>query len=197
MAETGALGDTKCPGHVRYQLTRTYTYPTVKNSHYLTSGILESYLPGLVSSGQKEELNRVLTTDPDVLAELNELEERIEQYLLDNGVPPPPGLKVAIEQRIGGTEIQKHETNSQSRFNPPTPEPRPSKSNYIDVEVSNTHIRVHKNWRTAFIAIFILSKVFLILGLYYYFKAGSQADEIMRLKTNAQQTAPLPRSTTP
>ena len=169
----------------------------MKNSHYLTSGILESYLSGLVSNEQKEELDRVLTTDLDVLAELNEIEVHIEQYLLDNGVPPPPGLTVAIEQRIGGTEIQKHETDSQSRFDSPTPEPQPSTSNYIDVEVNDTHIRVHKNWRTAFIAVFILSKVFLILGLYYYFKSGSQADEIIRLKTKSQQTGPLSRSNTP
>ena len=169
----------------------------MKTSHYLTSGILESYLLGIASDEQKEELDRVLTTDPDVLAELNELEVQIEQYLLDNGVPPPPGLKVAIEQRINGTEIQKHDTSTQSRFDPPTPEPRPATPNYVDVEVSDTHIRVHKNWRTAFIAIFILSKVFLILGLYYYFKSSSQADEIMRLKTHAQPTAPLPRRTAP
>lgn len=181
---------------VTYQLA-THTYPTLKNSHYLTSGVLESYLLGLASNEQKEELDRVLTTDPDVLAELNELEGQIEQYLLDNGVPPPPGLKVAIEQRINGTEIQKHEADTRSRFDPPTSEPQPSKSGYIDVEVSDTHIRVHKNWRTAFIAVFILAKVFLILGLYYYFRSGVQADEIMRLKTDAEQTAPLPRSTTP
>lgn len=171
----------------------------MKNSHYLTSGILESYLTGIVSDQEKQELDRVLSTDPEVLAELNELEMAVEQYLLDNGVPPPPGLGVALQQRINGTEIQKQESDTQSRFSQPTPEPQPqhSTSNYIDVEVSDTHIRVHKNWRTAFIAIFILSKVFLILGLYYYFKSSSQADEIMRLKNDARPTAPIPRSISP
>lgn len=172
-------------------------YPTLKNYNYLTSGILEGYLLGLVSDKEKEELERVLTTDPDVLADFNELEAQVELYFLNNAVPPPPGVKTAIEQRINETEIQKREPDTHSRFREPTSETAPPNPNYIDVAVSDTHIRVHKNWRTAFIAIFILSKVFLILGLYYYFKADSQEQEIRRLKANAQQTAPLPRGQTP
>ncbi len=152
---------------------------------------------GLVSVEEKDELERLLTSDPDVLAELNELEVQMELYFLDNAVPPPPGIKAAIEQRLNETEIEKQGSNSHSRFNQPVPETEPSKPNYIDVEVSDTHIRVHKNWRTAFIAIFILSKVFLILGLYFYFKSNSQEREIRRLEADAQQTAPLPRGKTP
>ncbi len=166
-------------------------------NHYLTSGVLESYLLGLVSTEEKEELERLLTSDPDVLAELNELEAQMELYFLDNAVPPPPGIKAAIEQRLNETEIEKQGSNSHSRFNQPVPETESPKPTYIDVEISDTQIRVHKNWRTAFIAIFILSKVFLILGLYFYFKSNSQEREIRRLEADAQQTAPLPRSKTP
>lgn len=153
---------------------------------------MESYLLGLVSNEEKEQLEHVLATDPDVLAELNELEAQMEVYFLENGVPPPPGIKAAIAHRLSETEITKWDTNQQSHTQPPKAEPEAPRSNYIDVEVDNTHIRVHKHWRTAFIAVFILSKVFLILGLYYYFKADSQAQEIQRLKATTQQTAPLP-----
>jgi hypothetical protein len=165
---------------------------TLKNHHYLTSGVLESYLLGLVSNEDKEQLEHVLATDSDVLAELNELEAQMELYFLENGVPPPPGVKTAIEQRLSDTEITKWDADHQSHTQPPKPEPEVPRPNYIDVEVDNTHIRVHKHWRTAFIAVFILSKVFLILGLYYYFKADSQTQEIQRLKAAAQQNAPLP-----
>ncbi len=136
----------------------------------------------MVSKDEKNELERVLTTDPDVLAELNELELQMEDYFLANAVPPPPGIKAAIEQRINKTEIQKWESDTDSRFKQTIPETEPAKSNYVNVEFSDTHIRVHKNWRTAFVAIFILSKVFLILGLYFYFKSNSQEQEIARLK---------------
>ena len=151
----------------------------------------------MVSKEEKDELERVLTTDPDVLDELNELEIQMESYFLANAVPPPPGIRAAIEQRINKTEIQKRESDPHSRFNQPTPEAEPTRPNYVNVEFSNTHIQVHKNWRTAFIAVFILSKVFLILGLYFYFKSNSQEQEITRLKANLQQAATLPRGKTP
>lgn len=169
----------------------------MKNHHYLTSGVLESYLLGLVSSEEKEQLEHVLATDPDVLAELNELEVQMEQYFLENGVPPPPGVKMAIEQRINKPEIEKWEQDTHTHTNQSQARTEAPKPNYIDVEVDNTHIRVHKHWKTAFIAIFILSKVFLILGLYYYFKSSSQQDEIQRLKAGVQQTAPSPQRVTP
>lgn len=167
------------------------------NHQYLASGILESYLLGLVADDEKQQLEHLLATDPDVLADLNELEVQMETYFSDNAVPPPPGLKAAIERRINGTEIEKRDSDSHSRLNQPVPETEPPKPNYIDVEISDTHIRVHKNWRTAFIAVFILSKVFLVLGLYFYFKSDSQEQEIRRLKADAGQTAPLSRSIAP
>lgn len=151
----------------------------------------------MVAQDEKNELERVLATDPDVLAELTELEIQMEDYFLVNAVPPPPGIKAAIEQRINKTDIQKREPGEHSRFNRTIPEPESAKPGYVNVEFSDTHIRVHKNWRTAFVAIFILSKIFLTLGLYFYFKSNSQEQEITRLKTTIQQTAPLPRSQTP
>lgn len=169
----------------------------MKNHHYLTSGVLESYLLGLVSNEEKEQLEHVLATDSDVLAELNELEVQMEQYFLENSVPPPPGVKTAIEQRINKPEIEKWKSDTYTNTNRSQPKPESPKPNYIDVEVDNTHIRVHKHWKTAFIAVFILSKVFLILGLYYYFKSSSQQDEIQRLKAGIQQIAPSPQRVTP
>ena len=161
------------------------------NHSYLTSGILETHLLGLTTENERHELQQLLETDPDVQAHLPELELAIEDYFVENSVPPPPAVKDAVFQRINETEIKKWtqpELDSDPSREPKTS--RPTNPDYLDVAVSNTHIRVHKNWRTAFIAIFILSKVFLILGLYYYFKSASQEQEIMRLKTEIQQTAP-------
>lgn len=162
----------------------------MKTHQYLTSGILESYLLGLVSDTEKEELERVLTTDPDVLAELQELEIALKQHLLQNAVPPPPAVKDAILKQIAGEmDIKKRESEAYTFTQEPA-QPEPPKPNYVDVEVSDTHIRVHKHWRTAFIAVFILSKLFLILGLYYYFKSNSLEQEVLRLKATTQHATP-------
>jgi hypothetical protein len=168
----------------------------LKNYHYLTNGVLESYLLGLVSDDEKQEVERLLTTDPEILSHLNELEVEMEQYFLQNAVPPPPAVRKAILEKINKNELKKRDPEEYTRFKPDSSD-EPAKPNYIDVEVDDTHIRVHKYWRPAFIAVFILSKIFLILGLYYYFKTNSLEQEIIRLKAASQQTSPLPSGVTP
>lgn len=166
----------------------------LKPHHYLTDGVLEAYLLGLVTEQEKEELDQILATDPDVLAQLSELEATLEGHFLRNAVPPPPGIRDKIELRIRETDIQKWEDIKQTDANPKSTQSASAESEYLHVEINDTHIRVHKNWRTAFIAIFILAKVFLILGLYYYFKSNSLEQEVDRLKSATEQSAPLSRS---
>lgn len=162
----------------------------MKTYNYLKDGILEAYLLGITTEKEKEEVEQLLAQDPDVLDELNELETDMENYFLRNAVPPPPGIREAVSLRISETEIKKWEESPRQK---PREEsaPRSNEQSYVHVEVDDTHIRVHKYWRPAFIAVFVLSKIFLILGLYYYFKASSQAEEIVRLKAASQQTAPV------
>lgn len=169
----------------------------MKTHDYLTSGILESYLLGLVSDQQREDVERLLTTDPEIVSYLDQLEVDMEQHFLRNATPPPPSVRAAVLQRINESEIQKWTGDEANHTNTRKPDAEPHKPNYIDVEVSNTHIQVHKYWRPAFIAVFILSKIFLILGLYYYFKSNSLEQEIIRLKASAQQTAPYLPNRTP
>lgn len=168
----------------------------MKNYQYLTSGILESYLLGLVSEDEKQEVERLAATDPEIQAQLQELELDIERHFLENAVPPPPALKYTILEQINKTEIKKWGTEKDDQSKQKASDKSSDKPNYIDVEVDDTHIRVHKYWRPAFIAVFVLSKIFLILGLYYYFKSSSLEQEINRLKATTEQAAPtLPKQT--
>ena len=163
----------------------------MKNYQYLTDGLLESYTLGTLSPDNRRDAAQLIATDPDLAPDLEELEVEMEQYLMRQAVPPPPGVKTALQQRLVGADIQKWEET----YEPHTqkiPRPEPNRSPYVDVEVSDTHLRVHKNWRTALILIFVLSKVFLAFGFYQYFKANSLEQEIERLKTT-QQIAPSQR----
>ena len=169
----------------------------MKTHEYLTSGILESYLLGLVSEQQKEDVERLLTTDPEIVSYLDALEVDMEQHFMRNATPPPPSVRNAVLQRINDNEIQRWPGNDANRANTRQPDAEPAKPNYIDVEVSNTHIQVHKYWRPAFIAVFVLSKIFLILGLYYYFKSSSLEQEIIRLRASTQQISPSVPNRTP
>ncbi|MVM35347.1 hypothetical protein GO755_35320 [Spirosoma sp. HMF4905] len=165
----------------------------MKNYHYLTNGVLEAYLLGLVTEHEKEELEQVLAADETVLSQLKELETEMEAYFLRNAVPPPPGIREKIELRISETEIKKWEQPIPEDSNQKSTESPSTEPQYINVEVDNTYIRVHKHWKVAFIAVFILSKIFLIAGLYYYFKANSLEQEVTRLKAETRQTAPINR----
>jgi hypothetical protein len=169
----------------------------LKTYQYLKTGILEAYLLGITTEKEREEVQQLLTTDASILAELNELEADMESYFLRNAVPPPPGIREAIELQISNTEIRKWREPSQKHADPAWNEPQSNEHSYVKVEVDDTHIRVHKLWRPAFIAVFVLSKIFLILGLYYYFKSDSQSQEITRLKAEIQKTAPVSTSRTP
>ncbi|WP_448959517.1 hypothetical protein [Larkinella arboricola] len=140
---------------------------------------------GLASEEEEQEVQQMKVLYPEVSAALNELEIVIEQYCLDNAVPPPPGAWELIQARTTGKEIKKRDLNGQEQQK--NDEPKGDKAAYLEVEVSDSFIRVHRLWRLAFLIVFILSKIFLIAGLYYYFKADSQQQEIERLKTVIQR----------
>ena len=161
----------------------------MKNHQYLTEGLLESYVLGALSKEDRAEAAHLIGQDPDIATQLEALEMDMEVHFLENAVPPPPHVGTALRERLINNGIQKREEESHAQEPPP---PQFARSPYIDVEVNDTHIRVHKNWRAAFIAVFILSKIFLVFGLYQYFKANSLEQEVGRLKATQQTTSPMP-----
>ena len=162
----------------------------MKNYQHVKNGILEAHLLGLFTDPEKEEVIQLLATDEDLLDHLAELELEMEDFFLRHAVPPPPDIRKKIELRISQTDIKKWVQPDHTERTRNAAETAPKEPQYVNVEFDDTHIRVHKQWKTALIAIFILSKVFLILGLYYYFKADSLQQEVTRLKaeTQVQQT---------
>ena len=163
----------------------------MKNYQYLTDGLLESYALGALSPENRKEAVQLIATDPDLAPELEALEMEMEHHFMQYAVPPPPAIKTALQQRLIGAEVQKWQAPHEPPYTKEAPRSEPTRSPYVEVEVNDTYLRVHKNWRTALIAIFILSKVFLAFGLYHYFKASSLEQEIERLKATQQVTAPI------
>jgi hypothetical protein len=160
---------------------------TLKTSEYKTSGILESYLLGLVSDAEKQEVEQMIVTHPELNLYIEELGMKLESQFLQGIVPPPPNLRELVELRIDQKSLKRYEEPYERRRQGPSTDSDADRMNYVDVQVSNTHIQVHKYWRVAFIAVFVLSKIFLAFGLYYYFKAQSQDQEIERLNRQIQQ----------
>ena len=148
---------------------------------YIQSGIVESYALGLATPFEKEELEQLLPHYPELKAALSEFEYHLELFAIENEVPPPTGTRERIEARIRETPAIRPSTNGGSRGS--------QRTSYLHVEASSNHIRVHKLWRVAFIVVFILSKIWLGLAIYYFLEY-----RVVRVQLQqAQQVSPPAR----
>jgi hypothetical protein len=144
---------------------------------FIESGILESHLLGLTSEEEQQLVAEMMLSDREMSEYVNDLEVDIKRYFAEGSVPPPEAVREiillrSIREKKGRSSYDSGEVVNGNQF--------------LDVEVNDTHIKVHKLWRPAFIAVFILSKIFLIAGLYFYFKSVAQQEEIEKIKTEIQ-----------
>ena len=158
----------------------------VKIQEYIESGIIESYALGLASSQEASQFEQLLPLHPELKDALSAFEFQLELFALKNEVPPPPGIREKIEERLRDLPAVKrvHRQNGGNGQHEKDPA-----SEYVPVRDSSPHIRVHKYWRPVFILIFILSKIFLILFLYYFFQNRYAQKEIRQLEEKLTKAA--------
>lgn len=149
----------------------------MSKQEFIESGILESHLMGLANDEERQLVAEMMLSDREMSEYVNGLEVDIKRYFAEGSVPPPEAVREIILLR------SIREKKSRSSYD--VGETVDAKQ-YLDVEVNDTHMKVHKLWRPAFIAVFILSKIFLIAGLYFYFKSVAQQEEIEKIKTEMQ-----------
>lgn len=63
---------------------------------FLSSGLLEQYVLGLTSPEENEEVERYLEAFPELQAEIDAMRHALEQYAMEQSVPPPSHLKSKI-----------------------------------------------------------------------------------------------------
>jgi len=114
---------------------------------YIQSGIVESYVLGLASPGEVAEFEQLLPHFPELKDALSDFEYQLELFALDHEVPPPPGSRERIEARLRETPSVRPPIHEEKRYR------RDASGDYIRVEASSGLIKVHKYWRTTFIAI--------------------------------------------
>ncbi|WP_138483120.1 hypothetical protein [Dyadobacter bucti] len=155
----------------------------MNNRDIIESGILESYLLGLGKDHEQEQTKQIVLADHTLREYIEVLENNIREYFDQKSVNPPSQLREVLQLRTLKSETRKEKhvfgkaADSQNR----------QSGVYHDIEVNDTHIKVHKYWRPAFITVFILSKIFLIAGLYYFFKSASLENENAKLRTQSEQ----------
>ena len=151
---------------------------------YLQSGIVESYALGLATPLEVAEFEQLLPHYPELREVLSDFEYHLELFAIDNEVPPPPGTKERIEARLRETPAPPAIRQEQERHY----KRQKRRGEYIPVEVSTPYIRVHKHWRTFFIAVFILSKILLGLAIYYYLEYRHTQKHVQQLEEQLGKT---------
>jgi len=140
-------------------------------NHYIQSGIIESYVLGIATASEMEELQQMRRLYPSLNAEVMAVERRIEKTALAEAVLPSPHLKQRIFQHINWRDkLPPQDDNSRYTF--------------INIHSQDgQHITVHKWWRLFFIITFILSKVCLFFAIYFFLKYQQSKER----KTESQQ----------
>lgn len=155
---------------------------------YIDSGILEAYVLGIASEAEVEELLHIKQRYPEVQEALTSLEIDMETMAMKMAITPPPNLWKRIEKEVSDiipapqARVVKHGGgfNGQQYNNTSS---QPDGQQFIEVEGSSSHMRIHKSWKWVFAAVFVLGKIFLAFAIYFYLENRQAREEIRQLKT--------------
>lgn len=67
---------------------------------YIASGILEDYVLGLLDESERQEVEAMALRHPEIKHELDEMEQALGQYAMQNAIPLPDGLQDKILSQI-------------------------------------------------------------------------------------------------
>lgn len=132
---------------------------------YIESGIIESYVLGLASETEVEELEHMRKLFPELDTEVELAERRLEKACFDEAVLPPVEIRERVLQKVRW-EYAGAQADAQSNYT------------FINIQPKDgSHISVHRWWKIFFIIIFILSKIFLFFAIFYYLKYRQEKEK--------------------
>lgn len=88
---------------------------------YISSGILENFVLGLLSESERKEVEQNILKFPQLREELNKIEEALESYAKSKAISAPAGLLDTIMEQIKPednppVELTKNDKSTKSRF---------------------------------------------------------------------------------
>jgi len=150
---------------------------------YIDSGITGVYILGLATPQEAEEFERKWPEYPELRAAYYRTVTNLAAVSYDKRIPPPPEVRKNFDDYMRNTPALQPTPGEGGRNNP-----RTGAGDYIPLQaVPSSHIRVHRYWRWAFIAVFVLSKIFLVLSVYYIIQYQHTQDQIKDLQQQVQE----------
>lgn len=160
----------------------------MKINEYIESGILEAYVLGSTSEAETRELLFLKAKHPQIQEALQHLEIDMENVAQQMSIPPPADLWLKIESHLNELAEVPDFDSIPIRRPPNRKGGNHRKSGqFIEVDASSSHMRVHKIWRWLFIGVFILGKIFLGSAIYFYLENRQLKQEVIKLKTQLEK----------
>lgn len=156
----------------------------------INSGILETYVMGIATEEEMEQVLWYKRQYKEVDAALQQIELDMERFAIKNGIEPPVGTLAKIEDRINEIQLRKQEVGTPIDFQDFAKAQSEQKSPYIEVESQSNHMRIHKAWRWVFAAVFVLGKIFLGFAIYFYLANRQAQQQIQELKMEVRSGRP-------
>jgi anti-sigma-K factor RskA len=78
----------------------------VNVKEYISSGIIESYVMGLVTDAERHEFESLSAQYPEIVAARNAFELALEEQLLSDAVRPPQHLRKLVEEKLTTTTAE-------------------------------------------------------------------------------------------
>lgn len=152
---------------------------------YINSGALEAFIIGAATPDEAQKISHLQHQYPEVKYALQQLEDDFEHMAKLMAITPPPGAWTKIEGEISGL-IAREKTIPNIFTEPKNNTRQANGQQYIEVEAESGHMRIHKNWKWIFAAVFLLSKIFLICSIYFYLENRQAQQQIRELKQEIQ-----------
>ena len=158
---------------------------------FLESGLMETYVMGIATEQEIDQVLSLKQRYPEVEQEMMKLEYDMEVLALSLAVSPPPGILSRIEHEVHEIQLREQKVEKFTEPEHTTNREEAKKDKYIEVESASSHMRIHKAWRLVFAAVFILGKIFLGFAIYFYLANKQAQEQIIELKTEIKQIAPI------
>lgn len=163
----------------------------MKINEIMESGIMETYIMGIATEQEIEQVSILRKQFPEFEQELTKLEYDMEVLAHGMAIPPPPGILAKIEHEVHEIQLREQKIEKFSEPEHTTNREYAKKDRYIEVESASNHMRIHKAWRWVFAAVFVLGKIFLGFAIYFYLANKQAQEQILELKTEIKQSAPI------
>lgn len=147
---------------------------------YIESGVLELYVLGDLSSEETLQVEEMAARYPEVRAEIDAIEQAMEQYAMQNAVEPSADVETRLFEKLGFSDLEEQEevVSNQPVY---TEEPK-----IIRLDGSDGKVRTLRYALVACVALLVMSVAALFIT---YNKLNDAHSQIASLNLDKQKFA--------